>query len=75
MNKLEKLLINSGWFKVGKTIGETITQFESSEYEQDDIMETVFDMHEWGVLYTYPSKDGTRYRFTVQADEEFDIGV
>jgi hypothetical protein len=75
MNELEQKMISSGWFSSGKTLGETIAQFESLGYEQDKITETVFDMHEWGILYTYPSKVGECYRLSIQAEPEFDIGV
>ena len=75
MNELERKMISSGWFASGKTLGVTIAKFESLGYEQDEIIEIVFDMHEWGVLYTYPSKNGECYRLSVQAEPESNIGV
>jgi len=74
MNELEQLLIFSGWFKEGRTIKETITRFDFYGF-RGEIFTTILNMEERKILYTYPSKEGTCYRLTVQPDVESDIGV
>lgn len=74
MNELEELFINSGWFTSGKTIQETIERFHLYGF-RGEIFTTILNMEERKILYTYPSKEGTCYRLTVQPDVESDIGV
>lgn len=75
MDSLEKILIISGWFKSGKTLQETIEKLKIYGYTETETIEKVLNMHKFKILYTYPSKKGSCYRLTVQADKELDVGV
>ncbi len=74
MNNIEKEILFSGWFKTGKTLQETINKFDLFGMK-GEIFNTVLNMTEKGILYTYPTKLGICYRLTIQEDKELDIVV